>query len=1000
MGLPHEQTVNVLLSQLLQRYLGDSVHVIAEDKVQVNQKRGRFDIRIEKYGLDFVMEAAFDKPGAEKDAEKRLDDGLINTIAIAVYYDQDLFNNKNSDSEIIETLENYPLNLKIFIAGKDINETLLNYITSVKNLKAEELGGWFQVKLSDFNPFIDGLIELLVKQDILESLLLKIEKDTDTFIDAMNTFTKRNPKSTVMIQLDKLLFSPSENGEEQTTNSDVIYANTYISLLVAGTMYESLTATYGLDSLNLLLNKFKNPLIAFQTAFRELHKIDYEHIIYTALDISNILFGISGEKRVLDLLENLFRTIQSIVSNKVLLRQDFIGRLYHKVTGDVATRKSYATFYTKPTSAVLLTRLAFESGHKWNVDWGNLNEISNFKVCDFACGSGTLLSAAYSSLFSLYRKAILDSGKSDLDIPSFHKTMLENTLIGIDALEHAVQIASAVLALHEPGVPLDHMNTFHIPVGNGSLGSLNLYGKTYTLTTESIGLSKENLSRFYKEEWYSKDFSSDLIIMNPPFSRSTAPGKKGSKPSIFGFVTNNKEFQELWRRYVSLINAMVNSVLNKKEIKEIFNSLIKNGELSKKEASPINAGATFPFFFLADSWLKEHGKLALVLPKSVLSNSSFFLFRALIYHKYNIDYLITSTEPGNHNFSFSTNLSEILLILSKKSNMNVDSNMIIIRKQPKSILEAHILASSILSGIENKESFSAKGIDAEADISKVTNREIKENLLNWSLLVDLPVNIRKVISDIENGKILKNTVKLTSLKNLISILDAKDKTTAHVIGSRSFRGTDFDKNFRYSKNSNMSILTESGKDVMHTLKLRNGEFIKNIDAKTVKGKALYKNYSSHIVIPGTVRFNTYPLLANFSKEKLISSGSFMLELGDIDFDKAAVVWLNSIFMLLFIRSKFLMQEGNFGHIPGYLINSLQTPTDRKVIRNLSKIFDKYFNFEWKAIPIQLEEASSGKESLRLKFDLDIIKALNIKPDRHSISELNELYFSLSELLKT
>jgi len=987
MKLPHEQTVNVLLSQLLRKFLGESTTVIPEDKVRVGEKRGRFDIRIESSGLDFVMEAAFDKEGAEIDAKKRLNDGLINTIAVAIYYDPEVFNNKETDEEITMALEKTPLNLKIFVAGTDINKKLLEYVKTEKNINAESFGNWIKVSLLDFNSFLAGVIELIVKEDLLESLISQVENETDNFINAMNSFIKRNPKSQVMDQLNRLLFSPSEKGEEQMINGDIVYANTYISLLIGATLYESLVPTYGFTSLKLLYNQKLNPLIALEIAFEEILKIDYENIMQTALDIDRILFSIQNDKNLLNRVSNIFDVVATIVSNKALLRQDFIGRLYHKVTGDVATRKGYATFYTKPTSAVILTGLAFNSEPKWKIDWADTEKIGNFKVCDFACGSGTLLSASYGALFSLYRKNVLETNNLDLDIKNFHKTIVENSIYGFDALEHAVQIASAVLALHEPGVSLKKMNTFHIPVGQGSLGSLNLY-KTNTLYLNSIGLSSQNQD--------SRDFKFDLVIMNPPFSRSTAPGKSGSKPSIFGFITKQKEYDKLWKTYTNLIKKIVNDTLKDKDIKKLFNKVVSSGLLSKHAMSPINDGAAFPFLFLADDHLKANGKIALVLPKAVLSNSTFFFFRALIFQKYNIDYIITSTEALNHNFSFSTDLSEILLILSKQEASSNETKTIIIKKQPKNILEAYILTNEIL-----KRKSECKGINSEAYVSTVKKDEVSKNLLNLSLLVDLSQGTRKLINDLDDGKLLKSSIKVKTIKELIAEANSTNKNSAHLVGSRSFRSNEFSAKFKFSKSGTMKILTESGIEVMKSLKLKNGPFIKSLEPKNIEGKKLYDDCSSHIIIPGTVRFNTYPLISSFSKEKIVSSGSFMLDFDDVNLNKAISVWLNSIFMLLYLRAKFLMQEGNFGHIPSYLINSLPVPIDKKTIQKLSKIYEKYKEIEWKNLPQQLKDVLDDKNDLRLKYDLDVVNAI-IKGSKEDemVPILKELYFSLANLLST
>ncbi|WP_054852957.1 hypothetical protein [Vulcanisaeta distributa] len=51
----------------------------------------------------------------------------------------------------------------------------------------------------------------------------------------------------------------------------------------------------------------------------------------------------------------------SIAQNRTLLRHDFAGRVYHEITGDIAVKKNFATFYTQVPAAYLLATLAVRS---------------------------------------------------------------------------------------------------------------------------------------------------------------------------------------------------------------------------------------------------------------------------------------------------------------------------------------------------------------------------------------------------------------------------------------------------------------------------------------------------------------------------------------------------------------------------------------------------------------------------------------------------------------
>ena len=81
----------------------------------------------------------------------------------------------------------------------------------------------------------------------------------------------------------------------------------------------------------------------------------------------------------MDEFRNMINLTSIIIQNKALLRQDFIGHVFHKITGDIAIRKGYATFYTKTPVATLLSHLSLETP---NSAWKNkLDESEKKQLC-------------------------------------------------------------------------------------------------------------------------------------------------------------------------------------------------------------------------------------------------------------------------------------------------------------------------------------------------------------------------------------------------------------------------------------------------------------------------------------------------------------------------------------------------------------------------------------------------------------------------------------------
>jgi len=80
----------------------------------------------------------------------------------------------------------------------------------------------------------------------------------------------------------------------------------------------------------------------------------------------------------------------------------------------------------------------------------------------------------------------------------------------------------------------------------------------------------------------------------------------------------------------------------------------------------ITAGLAGVFVALGDKYLKTGGRLALVLPRALLSGVAWEKSRRLLAQSYRVDYMIVSHEPDHWNFSENTDLSEVLVVATKK----------------------------------------------------------------------------------------------------------------------------------------------------------------------------------------------------------------------------------------------------------------------------------------------------------------------------------------------
>jgi hypothetical protein len=369
MSLPHEQTVNVHFAEILNEYLHDSFYIVAENK----KKNKRFDIKIDFKNVEFILEASYNIIDAENDAKGRLSQGLINTVAIAVHYEPNSFKGRHTAEEIKNTLKNTPIKLRVYTLGKDISNTLLEFIEKSKNPILEESGGWLYTNYSDMGSFFEFVIELIVKENIIEKFIASIEENVNEFVTIAKVELEASPNKEEIIQkLNNLLFSPSLNeGEDLELPNvpiEILLSHTYISELMAATLYQSVFFKYShLSSLKGLLQKYhNNSLLAMQDGFCRILEINYDNVFTVANKSIDILNEFGSQTKINRSFADLINQINEIISNQALLRQDFIGQIYHKITGDISVRKGYATYYTKSPIATFMTTLCLDYGF-WKI---------------------------------------------------------------------------------------------------------------------------------------------------------------------------------------------------------------------------------------------------------------------------------------------------------------------------------------------------------------------------------------------------------------------------------------------------------------------------------------------------------------------------------------------------------------------------------------------------------------------------------------------------------
>jgi len=371
------------------------------------------------------------------------------------------------------------------------------------------------------------------------------------------------------------------------------------------------------------------------------------------------------------LLEGLINTASELVSNNLMRSHDLTGAVFQRL---IADRKFLAAFYTHPASAALLVGLAISpqktpAGGKW----GKENDVTNLRIADFACGTGTLLSTAYHRIGQLHEAS---GGDSEM----IHPEMMANALVGCDVLPAAAHLTASMLAGAHPTVKYEHSSVMSViygprPEGGVALGSLDLLDPQRPFDIIAItGKTLGGKGAKEKEIWSTlPHMSFDLVVMNPPFTKDTSNegGKIGvHNPTFAAFNSSAEEQHEM-----------------AKAAKRLLEGTSAHG----------NAGEASAFLVLANRKLKDNGTLALVMPLSLISGDAWEASRRLLRKSYSdlIFVSIAGTRDDELSFSADTGMGECLVAGRKAPKEEKRATFVVLKQRPDSTIVGASIADQI-----------------------------------------------------------------------------------------------------------------------------------------------------------------------------------------------------------------------------------------------------------------------------------------------------------------
>ncbi len=680
----HETIVNDRISQLLNKEFG------IDSRAERTTLRKRPDIIITSKGLLIGVESSYSKADAERDALERIRQRRADLVLALWLSDQ--YSGLTED-ELDNAVRRSKFEVKVFT---ETLESLDPYLPQQLKEKLTPEGWFSNIGLSDIKEFIDNAADFLIKEEQVTELSNKVKEETYYFVRAMSSVDRSGEFAKKLYDLFWKLYGLSL-GRSANEISEVIFGQTALSILLSSAFYEH-ARDYNPDFTS-LGSRISDPINGLRNALEDLLKIDYKVALKTTIDILKLVPNAVAE-RVRDLCELGI----TIAQNKALLKRDFAGRVYHEITGDLALKKGFATFYTEIPAAYLLVGLAFDSLLSTLSIEEQVNILSNIKTADFACGSGTLLTSAVHYVDRLASKLRFYEGV-DLDLDFLTKHVIEDGTYGIDALRYASQITAINLALMSSH-NLKQQNVYSVHLGFIKrmnkyltwLGSLELLknGEKFAGILAWIeGGLHDAVERISIEDIQAEialPSNFDMINMNPPFTRATGRTKKlePGRNAFFGFIADEESREKVKDSYESMRDDVRRNLIkiaqDSKEFPKYISDVIqrKNSDLEQYLGMG-QAGEGLMFLYLAYKFIRPGGVIGFVLPRTILSGVHWFVARTLLASKFHLKYVVISSDSNGYNFSESTSLSEALVIAKRIDEHSDDEETVFVSLLTKSL---------------------------------------------------------------------------------------------------------------------------------------------------------------------------------------------------------------------------------------------------------------------------------------------------------------------------
>ena len=613
--------------------------------------------------------------------------------------------------------------------------------------------------------------------------------------------------------------------------------------------------------------------------------INYWPIFHIAKQLLSIIPPTTATK----VLEEAAGTANAI--QETVRQNDVAGSVFQRLISD---RQTLATYYTRPESAALAARLAVPD----NLDWANPETLKEYRVADYACGTGGLVLAAYQRARDLHRN---NGGDPD----SLHGYMMENSLTACDIMPAAVHLTSSILSAVSPRERYTGTRNVLYPFGGTGakdgkgkpiveVGSLALLDLSTTRSQAVLPLNEQMALGATKErrpiEVDMTPLNQSLVIMNPPFTTPTNHAADHAKPGNPAFAAFNTTEEEQ--------KAMAEKVKR----------------LSKGTISDGNAGLGTQFTAIAHNMVKPNGHIALILPLSAMlggsdnpSARSWLKLRGLLSEGYNDITIVTIAGKKDIDCSFSsdTAMAEAMIIarrLGWGERPGHLAHFVNLGQRPSSKLSAQQTAKAIketISGLTQVGAHSTIKM-GEDDIGTASLERISPTE-KWTNVRVANPNLVRTSDALHQGKLLLPRraapidVPITRMGK-IGRVGPVDRDIAG--GSRELSRGPFTRDSGANSGTEWPLLWNRNSTTQQSMKVSPDSHGIVKPGKQRAAEEIWQR-ASHLHISKELRFNSSATCAAFTDRASLggrSWPSFVMESPDME--KTSCVWLNGTLGLI------------------------------------------------------------------------------------------------------